>query len=361
MPTANRLPEVPFPASSTNTHDLPIIDHARLTSSDSKVASVESDKLFRACTSLGFFYLGNHGINYEPLMDICEQIFALDGEEKAKSDVGLTDSSFGYKAIGYDNVDENGSVDTNEQFNISRDDMLSFPDHPSICYPKPVTDNIDVCREFTTSARNVALSILSKLEIHLQLPPGTLEAFHKEGEGYSSPTKARVIRNPPQEVDRLALGSHTDFGTITLLNNNMTGGLQVLPPGTDEWQFVQPLEGHIVCNIADALVVLSGGILRSNLHRVLPPPGAQRVCTRWSGIFFLVPEYTTILKPLSELSELIKEAEKTMGTKPEPGTTTKAWFHRRLFGVRAINRTGPESWLGSRGTDVREITLVICR
>lgn len=97
---------------------------------------------------------------------------------------------------------------------------------------------------------------------------------------------------PQSDPDSLTIGSHSDFGSITLLDNNMTGGLQVLPPGKDEWMYVkvrtrdglvsvwcsvlrvdrpltlyipsggvQPLEGHIVCNIADALSILSGGIL----------------------------------------------------------------------------------------------------
>ena len=31
----------------------------------------------------------------------------------------------------------------------------------------------------------------------------------------------------------------------------------------------QPMEGHIICNIGDALHFFSGGILRSNIHRVM--------------------------------------------------------------------------------------------
>jgi hypothetical protein len=36
---------------------------------------------------------------------------------------------------------------------------------------------------------------------------------------------------------------------------------------------------------------------------------------------------------------------------PAKGTTCRQWFERRLKGVRAGNRTGPESWLDSRGTE----------
>lgn len=60
---------------------------------------------------------------------------------------------------------------------------------------------------------------------------------------------------------------------------------------------------------------------RSNLHRVLPPPGAQRACARWSGIFFLVPEYGTPVRPLEDASEAIRQAAKGMKNRPAEGTT----------------------------------------
>ena len=33
--------------------------------------------------------------------------------------------------------------------------------------------------------------------------------------------------------------------------------------------FYQPIPRHAICNVGDALALFSGGILRSNLHRVL--------------------------------------------------------------------------------------------
>lgn len=38
-----------------------------------------------------------------------------------------------------------------------------------------------------------------------------------------------------------------------MLHGRGTGGLQVLPPGTTEWQFIKPLKGHAVCNVGDTL------------------------------------------------------------------------------------------------------------
>ena len=145
-----------------------------------------------------------------------------------------------YKAIGYDNVDENGNVDTNEQFNLSHDDMLAFPTRIHNDYPDPVKSHVPAVLGFTSAAHAVAMTILTHLERHLQLPTASLTSLHPQGDGHTSPTKARVIRNPPQkESSVLALGSHTDFGSCSILDNNLTGGLQVLPPGSDDWQYVK--------------------------------------------------------------------------------------------------------------------------
>jgi isopenicillin N synthase-like dioxygenase len=47
---------------------------------------------------LSFFYLNQHGLSdaFEGVFDVCEQVFALDDDEKKKYDVGVSGNSFGY-------------------------------------------------------------------------------------------------------------------------------------------------------------------------------------------------------------------------------------------------------------------------
>ncbi|KAF9812467.1 hypothetical protein IEO21_06185 [Rhodonia placenta] len=80
---------------------------------------------------------------------------------------------------------------------------------------------------------------------------------------------------------KAAIGAHTDFGSLSFLHNRL-GGLQVMVPGTQTWQYVKPLPGHAICNLGDAMSVFSGGILKSNLHRVVAPPKEQAKILRWS-------------------------------------------------------------------------------
>lgn len=34
-------------------------------------------------------------------------------------------------------------------------------------------------------------------------------------------------------------------------------------------QYLQPMPGYAICNLGDAMTIFSGGLLKSNLHRVV--------------------------------------------------------------------------------------------
>ena len=170
----------------------------------------------------------------------------------------------------------------------------------------------------------------------------------------------RFVKAPPQEqsLKGVALGEHTDFGSVTVLFNRL-GGLQVRlpesisakppmstsPPPSDVeqrlcengWTYVRPLPGHCIVNLGDALVKFSNGILRSNIHRVVAPPGAQGSVTRYSLVYFCRPEDDVVLKGLVEGGQ---EEE------GEEDVTAKEWILRR-----ALERRKPDGWEKSGGTE----------
>ena len=165
-------------------------------------------------------------------------------------------------------------------------------------------------------------NLLGYLNSALQLPPNTLEPYHDIS--LTSGDHIRIVHSPPPTSSSLpsyqnhpetaTLGAHTDFGSLTLLVNRL-GGLQVLLPpsiaaenatkdggegekGLGSWAYVRPLPGHAIVNLGDALVKFSGGVLRSNIHRVSTPPGKQRECARLSLVYFMRPGDDVILKRL---------------------------------------------------------------
>lgn len=238
---------------------------------------------------------------------------------------------------------------------MAKDDILSFPAVTHRTYPSTVEARMkSTIKPFAIKSLEVTNTMLGVFEKQLGLPEGALAERHKLLEKSGSET--RCIKNPPkqrpspndtsykstvEEEEKAALGAHTDFGSISFLHNRL-GGLQVLPPGYDTWQYIRPLPGHAVCNIGDALTLFSGGILRSNLHRVVLPPGEQAFFERWSLVFFLRPGADVQLYPLTEQSSTIAEAVNRVSEEDRkryyPDCTAIEWFTRRIKMQRMKNR-----------------------
>ncbi|KAF8839129.1 Clavaminate synthase-like protein [Paxillus ammoniavirescens] len=326
------MPETTLPAFPPDvpTHPLLIIDFELIKAGD----PVEIGRLWEAATTLGFWYLKNHGVDKEvnAMFDMGAETMALPLEEKMKFDIGDEGQLCGFKKAGA------SAVDAMEFITISQDDAFAFPRVAHRTYPTPITAAIPtVVTPFIRKALNVNYTVLCLFNEKLGLPKGTLERLHHLEE-YSG-SEARAIRSPPMPgkvtADRVTLGSHTDFGSLAFLHNRL-GGLQVLPPGHTEWSYVKPL----------------AGILRSNLHRVVPPPGAQGDYECFSVVFFTRPGNSQVLRALVDHSPIITDAVKNQPEKNfETGSTAAQWLTRRVKYQRISNRTGPESWAAGGGTE----------
>ncbi|KNZ77167.1 UPF0676 protein [Termitomyces sp. J132] len=91
----------------------------------------------------------------------------------------------------------------------------------------------------------------------------------------------RLLSYPPiktsllQDENQARAGSHSDYGTLTLLFQDSVGGLEVQNPHTGNFVPATPIPGTIVINVGDLLARWSNDILRSTLHRVVAPPAKQ--------------------------------------------------------------------------------------
>ncbi|KAI0751908.1 Clavaminate synthase-like protein [Daedaleopsis nitida] len=349
MPGLLTLP--PFP-DDVPTHPLLVVDYELICKRDEE----EICKLWKAATELGFWYLKNHGVDEEVdgMFEMGAETMRLPLEEKMKYEQGDEGSSFGYKAAGANATDENGSLDTVEFINVSKDDALAWPEKVHREYPPTVNARMEsTIKPFVQKSLAVNYTLLEVLNDRLGLPKGALARCHPLEE--PSGSESRCIKKPPKPEGiseaQAAIGAHTDFGSLSFLHNGL-GGLQVMVPGTNEWQYVRPIPGHAVCNLGDAMTIFSGGILRSNLHRVVPPPKEQGKYERWSLVFFTRPGNSVELRPLSDESPIIAEAVSNVpDAKYNTGCTAQDWFARRIRNQRIKNRTGPETWRSSRGTE----------
>ena len=203
-----------------------------------------------------------------------------------------------YSRIGKTKT-EDGLPDRFECYGVNNDDILGNVERGP--HPKPIEENRDEIKSYITDAYRYGMMIMDQLDGHLHLPKGTFAS--KQRLERPSRSQLRMLRYPPQpEGDRrTAFLGHTDLGTLTILFN-VLGGLQILPPGleaTDEnWRYVRPEPGCAVLNIGDAMVEWSGGVLRSNLHRVYFAPGAQAEFERYSLALAIRPECDASMKRL---------------------------------------------------------------
>ena len=86
------------------------------------------------------------------------------------------------------------------------------------------------------------------------------------------------IRNYPKtktEPGQLRASAHTDYGTMTILLQDHTGGLQVQHRNEEEeiWMDATPLPGTLVVNLGDLMARWTNDKWVSTLHRVVEPTG----------------------------------------------------------------------------------------
>lgn len=138
-------------------------------------------------------------------------------------------------------MDSTGEKDTVEILNIAKDDAIAWPRRVLRTYPEPIERNMEsVVQPFVGKSHQVNNTILDIFNDKLGLPHGVLRGQHSEVE--HSGSEARIIKNPPMphNVEKRALGAHTDFGSLSFLHNRL-GGLQVLVPASDSWQYIKVL------------------------------------------------------------------------------------------------------------------------
>lgn len=118
----------------------------------------------------------------------------------------------------------------------------------------------------------------------------TLRLFHYPEHGAEVFGRHRVVEVRGRTC-YLMTGRHTDFGFVTLLWQDGTGGLQA--EGPDGWVDVPPTEGGLVVNFGQMLNDWTGGRIRATPHRVL---GGR--AERFSVPFFYEPAVDAEIAPL---------------------------------------------------------------
>ena len=187
------------------TADIYFVDFDKLDAGDEE----EARKMFDACRGYGFFYLSNTHIDFNFMFDVANETFQLPLDEKMKYEMGNTGRYFGYKMSGSNYVDDKGTPDKSEFYNVSKDDVMrvgQYKENP-LPHPETIKRRRGELEEFMAQSHRVILVILRVLGEQLGLAPDILPNLHKLEQG--SGDQARVTHAPSVSDDVITLGEHT--------------------------------------------------------------------------------------------------------------------------------------------------------
>jgi len=151
------------------------------------------------------------------------------------------------------------------------------------------------------------LEIMSSLAISLVLKPDYFNYLHdKRASELRLLHYLEVSKQQIAQQDKTRIAEHTDFGSLTLLMQDGSGGLEVQNPDTREWFPVECNFPTLIVNVGDSMMRWMNGRIHSACHRVpLSPEKVNKetgaVPARYCIAYFGKPNPDAFLKPLPSL------------------------------------------------------------
>ena len=270
--TAKPLPFSQIPVIDTGT----LIDGNDI---DSVAAAIHA-----AATQVGFFYLDNHGIASEVsdrAFATSRRFFAL--SEAEKETIAIDRTQRGWMRTGMATMEGAATHDLKEVFFWGTELDAT---HPDIVAGKPLMavnrwpDTVmpsfrEDLLPYYDAVCGLARSVLRAIAVGFDCPADFFESR------YQTPlARGQLVYYPPSDAhheqeSRYGAAAHTDFGVLTFLLQDDTGGLQVRNLD-NEWIEAPPMPGTLVCNIGDLLQRWTNDRFVSTVHRVINRSGNPR-------------------------------------------------------------------------------------
>lgn len=283
---------------------IPIVDLQGSLDADAPAAQQSARELFEALSQIGFAYIAGH--NVAPATR--EAAFAASREFHAstlaqKQSLAINAFHRGYMGMASSTI-VTSTVAKVTRPNMSESLMLMHelpPDDPGLLAGLPMQGPnqwpdwlpgfkpamLAYVREVDALGRHIVRLIAlalgmpaTALDHHFDHPTTFLRALHYPPQ-------------PPAEDEQIGSAPHTDYGIITLLAQDDSGGLQVRPRGGD-WIEAPPIPDTYVLNVGDMLARWTNGRLVSTPHRVINRSGGDR----YSLPYFLDPSMDTLIECL---------------------------------------------------------------
>jgi isopenicillin N synthase-like dioxygenase len=280
---------------------VPVVDVAPLVNRATERTRV-AEQIGTACHQCGFFYVVGHGVDES----LCRELETLsrrffDQSEPQKMQIAMSRGGRawrGYFPVGGELT--SGKPDRKEGLYFGSE----LPeDHPAVLAGKPLhgpnlIPEIPGFREALLHYIDLLTQLGRTLMEGISLGLGVNEDYF-ENHYTRDPLILFRIFNYPSASESGSMpwgvGEHTDYGLLTILRQDDTGGLQV--KSRSGWIDAPPIPGSFVCNIGDMLDRLTRGMYRSTPHRVLNTSKRNRL----SFPFFFDPSFDAKISPIEGL------------------------------------------------------------
>lgn len=267
-----------------NDDSIPVIDLSNW--NDPKVADMICD----AAEKWGFFQIVNHGIPLEVLENVKEatyRFFRSPADEKNKHSKDNSPSN---------NVRYGTSFTPKAEKALEWKDFLSLfyvsEEEAAAIWPSACRDEaLDFMKQSEFVVRRLLQALMKGLNIH------EIDEARESLLMGSKRINLNYYPKCPEPELTVGVGRHSDVSTLTILLQDLIGGLYVKKLNSDEWVHVPPIAGAIVINVGDALQIMSNGRYKSIEHRVIANGNNNRI----SVPIFVNPRPNDIIGPLPEV------------------------------------------------------------
>ena len=278
------------------TDTLALIDIAPLLAARPDPAERERvvGEIDRACRTLGFFRITGHGLDPQLLATLDAESRAFFAQpDEVKAEVAMPRAGPAWRGwFPVRGEVTSGRPDRKEGLYVGTDGPLDGrPLHgPNLYPPGGLGPAIEA---WMAALRPIADAVMRGIALALALPAEWFEQHLT-----SDPTVLfRVFHYPALAdnaiADEYGVGHHTDYGLLTLLAQDDSGGLEVRTPDGG-WIAVPAEPDVLVCNLGDMLDRLTEGRYRSTPHRARNTSGRSRV----SFPYFFDPSWDAEVVPL---------------------------------------------------------------
>lgn len=319
--------------------EVPIIDVFSLTIEDPSheeilQAKKSIESIGDACKTSGFFYIKNHNVPESLISNLTETaslFFSM--EQDFKDSISMIYGGKAWRGYFQNGAEvTSGIPDQKEGIYFGTDlpdDHDPRPLHGKNIWPegKVGQDMKSFVTQYMSHMKSLGALLMGAIASSLGLEN------HHFGNQFANPTELfRIFNYPPHNSSQfpeisMGVGEHTDYGYITILWQDGSGGLQAKSVDGQQWIDVRYIPGTFVVNLGDALEHNTGGLLRATPHRVLQR--ANAVTNRLSLPYFFDPNFDAVMQSVAPLLRKNEHAEE--GQEVEELETvsrsTQRWDH----------------------------------